>query len=119
MTGMSSLIGYTRLHVAHFKAVPFFTRVTGVLQCGHARISSSSGSTGMRGLYDTSRLLWNNSKRMKVAVFVAALSVLVPRAVVAQQKPDRVAEAYAQFMLAHYLDERDDEAGAIAAYKRA
>ena len=28
MTGMSSLIGYTRLHFAHLSAVPFFTRVT-------------------------------------------------------------------------------------------
>ena len=61
MTGMSSLIGYTRLHVAHFSAVPFLTSVTGVLQFGHARISSSSGSTGMSGIYDTSPLLWNNS----------------------------------------------------------
>src|SRR6266852_4180924 len=53
MTGMSSLIGYTRLHVAHLSAVPFLTSVTGVLQLGHARISSSSGSTGMLGIYDT------------------------------------------------------------------
>ena len=28
--------------------VAFFTSATGVLQCGQARISSSSGSTGMR-----------------------------------------------------------------------
>jgi hypothetical protein len=48
ITGMSSLIGYTRLHVAHLSADPFLTRVTGVLQLGQARISSSSGSTGMR-----------------------------------------------------------------------
>src|SRR5262249_42397584 len=32
---------------------------------------------------------------------------------------ERASEAYAQFLLGHYLDERDDEAGAIAAYKRA
>lgn len=61
MTGMSSLIGYTRLHVAHLSAAPFLTSVTGVLQLGQARISSNSGSTGMVGIYDTSRLLWNNS----------------------------------------------------------
>jgi hypothetical protein len=42
-------------------AAPFLTSVTGVLQFGHARISSSSGSTGMLGIYDTSLLLWNNS----------------------------------------------------------
>jgi hypothetical protein len=30
------------------RPVSFFTRVTGVLQCGHARISSSSASTAMR-----------------------------------------------------------------------
>src|SRR5437868_3963868 len=53
-------MGYTRLHVAHFSAVPFLTSVTGVLQLGHARISSSSGSTGMLGLYDTLRFLWKN-----------------------------------------------------------
>src|SRR5512145_561192 len=47
MTGMSSLIGYTRLHWPHFSAVPSFTRSTLVLQFGQARISSSSGSTGI------------------------------------------------------------------------
>ena len=57
---MSSLIGYTRLHVAHLSAAPFLTSVTGVLQLGQARISSNSGSTGMGGIYDTSLLLWNN-----------------------------------------------------------
>src|SRR3954471_9798763 len=47
MTGISSLIGYTRLHWLHLSAVPFFTGSTFVLQFGQARISSSSGSTGM------------------------------------------------------------------------
>jgi hypothetical protein len=47
ITGMSSLIAYTRWHFAHLSAVPFFTSVTGVLQLGQARISSNSGSTGM------------------------------------------------------------------------
>ena len=59
---------------------------------------------------------------MKVAVvgILAVSLATVPRLAAAQpQKPDRTAEAYAQFMLAHRLDENDDEAGAIAAYKRA
>lgn len=56
---------------------------------------------------------------MTVAVLIALLSVATPQAAAAQQKPDRVAEAYAQFLLAHHLDEADDEAGAIAAYKKA
>src|SRR3954453_971003 len=60
ITGMSSLIGYTRLHVAHLSAAPLWTGVTGVLQFGHARISSSSGSTAMQGLYDTYMFLWKN-----------------------------------------------------------
>jgi hypothetical protein len=61
ITGMSSLMAYTRLQVAHLRAVPFLTSVTGVLQLGQARISSNSGSTGMLGIYDTFTLLWNNS----------------------------------------------------------
>ena len=60
---------------------------------------------------------------MKVAVSAAALAASLlsfPGSARAQQpKPDRVADAYQQFLLGHYLDERDDEAGAIAAYKRA
>jgi len=55
---------------------------------------------------------------MKVAVAVA-LSVSIAGAAGAQTRSDRVAEAYAQFLLGHHLDEADDEAGAIAAYKRA
>src|SRR5207342_3567472 len=47
MTGMSSLMGYTRWHWAHLSAVPFLTSFTGVLQLGQARISSSSASTGI------------------------------------------------------------------------
>jgi tetratricopeptide (TPR) repeat protein len=56
---------------------------------------------------------------MTVAVLIALLSAATPQAAAAQQKPDRVAEAYAQFLLGHHLDETDDEAGAIAAYKKA
>jgi len=43
---MSSLIGYTLWQVSHLSAVPFFTSFTGVLQFGHARISSNSASIG-------------------------------------------------------------------------
>ena len=58
---------------------------------------------------------------MKFAVFVAACSVAFPIAASAQTKPpvSKAAEAYAQFLLAHHLEEREDENGAIAAYKRA
>src|SRR6185436_14346953 len=50
ITGISSLIGYTRWHWSHLSAAPFLTSLTGVLQCGHARISRSSASTGIGGL---------------------------------------------------------------------
>lgn len=62
---------------------------------------------------------------------MAALSVMVPVAAGAGQAgargsrgtqptaPDKIAEAYSQFLLAQHLDDADDETGAIAAYKRA
>ena len=53
MTGMSSLIGYTRLQVLHFNASPFFTSSTLVLHTGQARISSSSLSTAIQRVYQT------------------------------------------------------------------
>ena len=60
---------------------------------------------------------------MKFAVLVAACSVSLPFAAAAQTRPpvsvSKAAEAYAQFLLAHHLEEREDENGAIAAYKRA
>src|SRR5258705_9044441 len=60
---------------------------------------------------------------MKLAVLVAACSVSLPVAAAAQTRPpvpvSKAAEAYAQFLLAHHLEEREDENGAIAAYKRA
>jgi tetratricopeptide (TPR) repeat protein len=58
---------------------------------------------------------------MRVAVLVAACSVALPLAASAQTRPpvSKAAEAYAQFLLAHHLEEREDENGAIAAYKRA
>lgn len=76
---------------------------------------------------------------MKLAALVAALGVSVPlvpadvgahggpvsqvrgqrAAAPTTAPPEKVAEAYAQFLLGHQLDETDDAAGAIAAYKRA
>ncbi len=55
---------------------------------------------------------------MKVAALVAALSLFAP-AKASPQASRNIGEAYAQFLLAHRLEEADDEAGAIAAYKRA
>jgi len=66
---------------------------------------------------------------MKIAVLVVALSVSAPLAAEqarGQRQPpsapaasDKIAEAYNQFLLGHRLEDKDDEAGAIAAYKRA
>src|SRR5262245_56299691 len=120
ITGMSSLMGYTRLHVSHLSAEPFLTSVTGVLQFGHARISSSSGSTAIAGIYDTFPLLWNNSIMKSSVLFLVLLASASPA--VAQPAPTpsaKSAEAYAQFLIGHRLAENEDEAGAIAAYKKA
>jgi tetratricopeptide (TPR) repeat protein len=123
---MSSLIAYTRLHLSHLSAVPFLTSVTFVLHSGfgQTRISSSSGSTAIVGIYDTFLLLWNNSI-MKSSALILVLSISTAGAAAAapQQTPSasasKTGEAYAQFLIAHRLAENDDEAGAIAAYKRA
>src|SRR6266850_1552863 len=59
---------------------------------------------------------------MKIVVLAAALSVSIPCAVAAQTvsaPSTNVAEAYAQFLLGHHLEEDDNADGAIAAYKRA
>jgi tetratricopeptide (TPR) repeat protein len=64
---------------------------------------------------------------MKLVVFVALLGLATPLAASAQgaranapaPAPDRVAEAYEQFLRAHLLEDGDDVEGAIAAYKRA
>ena len=76
---------------------------------------------------------------MKLAALVVALTVSVPIAAAdargladaanpaqGQRAPestpeptDKVADAYAQFLLAHHFDETDDTAAAIEAYKRA
>ena len=60
---------------------------------------------------------------MKLAVLVASISLSASFAT-ARQRPapassDKVADAYAQFLLGHHLDETDQEDAAIAAYKRA
>src|SRR5688572_28716040 len=66
-------------------------------------------------------------RSMRLAVLLALLAapVLVdagqsgrPAAATAVQ-PDPVAEAYAQFLLAHRLEDDEDIDGAVAAYKRA
>src|SRR5579871_6755514 len=55
---------------------------------------------------------------MSIALFVVALALQNSPAL-ATAPSDKVAEAYAQFLLAHHLDEEDDSAGAVAAFKRA
>src|SRR3954468_6171147 len=90
----------------------------------------------MPRIYDTFRLLWNNSG-MKLAALFAVLSVSLPlpadaRAAAqssprgqraapapAAAPPEKVADAYAQFLLGHRFEENEDETSAIAAYKRA
>src|SRR3954465_12456641 len=87
-------------------------------------------------IYDTFRLLWNNSG-MKLAALFAVLSVSLPlpadaRAAAqspprgqraapapAAAPPEKVADAYAQFLLGHRFEENEEETSAIAAYKRA
>jgi hypothetical protein len=49
MTGMLSLIGYTRWHLMHFNPLPSAFKLTGSLQRGQTKISSKSGLIGMTG----------------------------------------------------------------------
>src|SRR5262245_20215366 len=61
---------------------------------------------------------------MKIVVLAAALGFSLSRTAAAQpapapSAPASVAEAYAQFLIGHHLEEDDDVDGAIAAYKRA
>ncbi len=67
---------------------------------------------------------------MKLAVFVTALCVAVPSMSAAQAAPNRpfqlpaaspakAAQAYEQFLIGHRLEQNNDVAGAIAAYKKA
>jgi len=52
--------------------------------------------------------------------FVGALMILTaPFSAAAQPSPDKQAEAYAQFLLAHHLEDAEDFDAAVAAYKRA
>src|SRR5262245_44569424 len=73
------------------------------------------------------------SQRMKIVVLVAAVSLSMPMSGVAAQTTsraqrtpptappaaDKVAEAYAQFLLGHSFEEDDKIDAAIAAFKRA
>src|SRR5262245_24361795 len=73
----------------------------------------------MLGIYDTFPLLWNNSI-MKSSVLILVLAASTAAAqTTSPTPPAKAGEAYAQFLIAHRLAENDDEAGAIAAYKRA
>jgi tetratricopeptide (TPR) repeat protein len=60
---------------------------------------------------------------MKIVVLAAALIISIPvhhaAAQTAPASPANTAEAYAQFLIGHHLEEDDDNDGAIAAYKRA
>ena len=67
---------------------------------------------------------------MKLAVFVTALCVAVPSVSAAQAarnrplqlpaaSPAKAAQAYEQFLIGHRLEQSNDVAGAIAAYKKA
>ena len=67
---------------------------------------------------------------MKLVVLAAVFSMTIPLAAeqargsrppaaTAITPPEKVAEAYNQFLIGHRLEEKDDDAGAIAAYKRA
>jgi len=55
---------------------------------------------------------------MKIAVLAAALSLSIAAAAAAQSST-RAADAYAQFLLGHHLEDGDDIDGAITAYKKA
>jgi tetratricopeptide (TPR) repeat protein len=57
-------------------------------------------------------------ERMK-ALFAGALIILAAPLSAVAQTPDRQAEAYAQYLLAHHLEYTEDFDGAVAAYKRA
>ena len=66
---------------------------------------------------------------MKLVVLAAVFTVSIPLAAEQPQgsrsqtatvtSPEKIAEAYNQFLLGHRLDEGDDQGGAIGAYKRA
>src|SRR5690348_661727 len=64
--------------------------------------------------------------RMKVTCLAAILAMAAPVAAqntaargASTAAPSKIAQAYEQFALGHRLEQSDDAAGAIAAYKRA
>jgi len=85
----------------------------------------------MPGIYDTRGLLWNNLGAMKIFVLfaMASLGLTVSPVGAGQnttgsrtptaQAADPVAEAYAQFLMAHRYEDDENADAAIAAYKRA
>ena len=63
---------------------------------------------------------------MKIVVFAAVITISMPMVAAAQSAQaalpsttSKIAEAYAQFLIGHHLEEDDDINGAVAAYKRA
>jgi tetratricopeptide (TPR) repeat protein len=58
-------------------------------------------------------------ERMKLVFAGVVLATATSVSAAAQPAADRQAQAYAQFLLGHHLEEAEDIDGAIAAYKRA
>ena len=134
---MSSLIGYTRWHVPHLSAVPFFTSFTGVLQLGHARISSNSASIGT---LETIAFCAKIPLPMRIfraaSIAFAAVLLLAPRSALAQKNSALAqnnsalaqnnsalaqtgAEAYYDFLMARHLEAAGDSKGAQAQLEKA
>src|SRR6476619_4544267 len=119
ITGISSLMGYTRWHCAHLSPVPLCTSFTGVLQLGQARISRSSASTGIGSLRAETIASWAKivpmaERRAWGCVVVAALWLGVPSLALAQ-----TTDAYFEFLQARRLEADGDAKAALAALERA
>ena len=102
-------------------AVPFFTSCTGVLHCGHARISSSSASTGIRPplrSWHYSILLESRvpMRPVRVALFVGATLLTGPASWVFAQT---ATDAYYPFLIARHLEAEGDSQGAQQELERA
>ena len=124
ITGMSSLIGYTRLHVAHLSA-------RAVLDERDRRLALRTGENFEQfrvdrhvedymtppGFCGTIHAYEARSPRRGAHHFDPPLDHAAAQT--APASPANIAEAYAQFLLGHRLEEDDDNDGAIAAYKRA
>src|SRR6185503_18628180 len=120
MTGMSSLMGYTRWHWPHFSAAPFLTRVTGVLQFGQARISSNSGSSAIHP--PQTRTITSRIKLLLMALHRLVASVLVVGSLAVAAPPafaQTDSDSYFEFLMARRLEGTGDFAGAQAALDRA